>query len=375
MGGFRIGRILGLEIRIDPSWLIIFFLVLWSFTAGVFPQRFPGLASAVYLLMGISGTLLFFVSVLLHEMAHSVVAMRRGVEVEGITLFVFGGIAHARSEFENARDEFIIAAAGPASSFLIAAAFAGIAAIGERLEWGVAVTGVASYLAFLNFILAVFNLLPGFPLDGGRLLRAAVWKMTGDLTRATRVASLGGKGLGYFLMALGLGQVLAGALIGGLWMGFIGWFVRMAAGSGYAQQVLRSSLEGLRAEDAIAGELQTTGLNHTLHDFVTEYRFRGRHQAYPVVEGERPVGVISFRQVGRVPPAAWDSTRVADVMTPLDGIAIVEADARLLDVLDKVQESTGRPTLVVREGRLLGVVTSSDVRRWLERAQMLGGGR
>jgi Zn-dependent protease/CBS domain-containing protein len=374
MNGFRIGRIFGLEIRIDYSWLVIFTLVLWSFTLGVFPLRFPGQPISVYFAMGLSGTLLFFVSVLLHEMAHSLVAQARGIPVDGITLFIFGGMAHARSEFETPKDEFIIAGVGPLSSFAIAGAFGGIAWFGSNLGWSVVVTGVAAYLAILNVILAVFNLLPGFPLDGGRLFRAVVWHYTGNQTRATRVASAGGRILGYLLIGLGILQFLGGGLIGGLWMVFIGWFVQMAASSGYAQHLLRSSLDGLQAGDAMTAPLETAAPELSIQQFVDEFAIRGRHEAYPVTIEDRPVGIISFRQVGAVPRDAWSRRTVSDTMTPLDEGATVSPAEPMTSVLEKLQATRTRRILVVEDGRLVGLVSAGDLARWANRARLLGGG-
>jgi Zn-dependent protease/CBS domain-containing protein len=374
MGGVRIGSIFGLEIRIDYSWLVIFFLVLWTFTVGVFPMQFPGLDRWMYVAMGVSGTFLFFLSVLLHELAHSVVAQAKGIPVEGITLFIFGGMAHTRMEFENPKDEFLIAGAGPVSSVAIAGAFALISGIGTQLGWSVAITGVAGYLAVLNLILAIFNMLPGFPLDGGRLFRAAIWHYTGDLTKATRIASTGGKWLGYMLMALGLLQIFAGLLIGGLWLIFIGWFVRMAAEATYVQHLLSATLEGVRASQAMTSELQTVPPHLTLREFVDDYVFRGRHEAYPVTdEDDHPLGIIAFRQIKEVPQEEWPQRTVADTMTALDDQTTVRPETKMTDVLEKIQTSKTRRVLVVRDGHLMGIITGADLARWMDRARMLQG--
>jgi Zn-dependent protease/CBS domain-containing protein len=374
MKGFRLGTILGLEIRIDASWLIIFFLVLWSFTFGVFPMRYPGLGPGVYVTMGGIGTILFFVSVLLHEMAHSVVAQARGVPVSGITLFVFGGMAHASSDFETPADEFVIAGVGPLSSLAIAVGFWGIGAASTAAGWHVGIAGVAGYLALLNVVLAIFNLLPGFPLDGGRLLRAAVWHFTGDQTKATRYASIGGRTLGFLLIGFGLLQVIGGALIGGLWMAFIGWFVQMAANSGYTHQLLRESLEGLSARDAMTSEVQTVPEHLSLREFVDVYGLRGRHDVYPVLREAAPVGVIGFAQVGAVPKGEWGEKRVADAMLALDERSVVAPDDPMTDVVEKVQSATTRRVLVVQDGQLLGIISSSDLARWVERVRLLRQG-
>ncbi len=239
MSSFRAGAISGFEIRIDSSWFVLFFLMLWSFSAAVFPARFPGLSGVAYFTMGAAATLLLFASLLAHELAHSVVARAKGIPVEGITLFIFGGMARTSMEAESPGDEFQIAGVGPLASIAIAGLLGLVWWGGEAFGLGVEVRGVAGYLAILNLALAFFNLLPGFPLDGGRLFRSAVWKATGDLTRATRYASIGGRVIGYLLIGLGLLQGYAGAWIGGLWLVFIGWFLKNAAVMGLRQHMAR----------------------------------------------------------------------------------------------------------------------------------------
>ena len=208
MNGFRVGSILGFTVRVDFSWFIVFFLILWTFAMGVYPATVPGLSRGVYFVMGVTTTLLFFASLLTHEISHSLVARAKGIPVEGITLFIFGGMAQTRGEAESPRDEFLIAGVGPLTSLVLALGFGGLFMIGAG--FGAGARAVLRHLAVLNVTIAVFNLLPGFPLDGGRLFRAALWKMTGDLTRATRIASRAGSGLGLLLVAIGIWQTFGG---------------------------------------------------------------------------------------------------------------------------------------------------------------------
>jgi Zn-dependent protease/CBS domain-containing protein len=373
MGGFRLGSILGFEIRIDYSWFLIFFLLLWTLSFGLFPASYPGRDQATYLLMGLVATLLFFASLLAHELSHSVVARRKGIPVEGITLFIFGGMAHTRMEFEEPGDEFQIAGAGPLSSLLIALLFWVAAWAGSAAGLGIEVVGVAAYLAFINVALAVFNMLPGFPLDGGRLFRAAVWKFTGDMKKATRYASNGGKILGYLLMGFGLLQLFAGNLIGGMWMILIGWFVRLAAEASYTQFMLRRSLEGVRAGQAMTPNPQTIPAEVTLQEFVEEHVFRGRHQSYPVVRDATPVGIITLERVKSVPREEWSRRTVSDAMVAAEDGLLVRPDDSLVDVLDKLGESQVRRVLVMHGDELVGIISQSDVTRWLERARLLEG--
>jgi Zn-dependent protease/CBS domain-containing protein len=373
MGGFRLGSILGFEIRIDYSWFIIFSLILWSFGFVVFPVNYPGLPQGTYLLMAGVGTILFFVSLVAHELSHSLVARRKGIPVSGITLFIFGGMAHATMEFEKPGDEFVVAGVGPLSSVAIGGLFYLVAGLGEQMGAGVAVTGVAAYLAVINVVLAVFNLLPGFPLDGGRLFRAAVWKYTGSLRKATRWATTGGKIVGYLLIAFGLLSLFAGNLIGGLWLAFIGWFMRSAAEASYVQLLLRRSLEGVRAADAMTPDPYTVSGDLSLDAFVDEHVFRGRHNAYPVLEEGLPVGIITLELVKRVPREDWGQKTVREIMAPAEEQVVVRPEERMDRVLDRLSDSSTRRLLVTRNGTLLGIITRSDLARWLEGARLREG--
>ncbi|MBI4408984.1 MAG: site-2 protease family protein [Gemmatimonadetes bacterium] len=371
MGDFRLGTILGLEIRIDFSWFIIFFLILWSFTVAVFPTNFPGLSRGVYIAMGAAGTLLFFASLLGHELSHSVVARAKGIPVESITLFIFGGMARTRMEAEQPGDEFVIAGVGPLSSLAIAAFLFLLAWIGRQAGWSPAITGVAQYLSFLNVLLAIFNLLPGFPLDGGRLFRAIAWKITGDLTKATRLASTGGKWFGYGLVGLGVWQVVQGIVLGGFWLVFIGWFLRNAAISSYQQHLIRLLLEGARAADAMTRKPETVSPDLTLQQLVDDYFLRRRYQAFPVAIGEEPLGIITLGQVKEVPREEWSRRSVRDTMTAASDTVIVRPEESMTRVLEKMERSGVRRVLVVREGRLEGILTAADLTAWLERVRQL----
>jgi Zn-dependent protease len=370
MRGFRLGRILGVEVRIDRSWFIIFFLILWTFTAGVFPAGYPGHGPVTYAAMGITGTLLFFASLLAHELAHSVVARRRGIPVEGITLFVFGGIAHARMEAERPGDEFVIAGVGPLSSLLIGALFGVAGAVGRWAGLSPAITGVATYLSSINIVLAIFNLLPGFPLDGGRLFRAAAWKATGDMTKATRWATAAGGGIGYALIALGALQLITvGNLVGGVWLMFIGWFLRSAAEASMTQHLLLDSLERVYARDLMSPRPEVVPAGLGLDQFVEEYLVRGRHSGYPVQDSGRTVGLITLDRVRAVPRAAWSRRTVADAMLPLDEELTVRPQESMASVLEKLGRA-GR-VLVTCNGDVEGVITQGDLARWFQRVRLL----
>lgn len=371
MGDFRLGSIFGFEIRVDFSWFIIFFLILWTFTFAVFPTNFPGLPTGAYIAMGVAGTLLFFASLVAHELSHSFVARSKGIPVEGITLFIFGGISRTRMEADEPGDEFWIAAVGPLTSIAIGALLWLLAWLGSRAGWSVAVTGVALYLGVLNIILAVFNLLPGFPLDGGRLFRAIAWKITGDVTRATRYAATGGKWLGYLLVGLGILQALQGAIVGGLWLIFIGWFLRNAAEISYQQHLLQILLGRVRAREAMTRNPETVPPDLTLQRLVDEYFLHRRFQAFPVAEDDRPLGIITLNQVKAVPREVWPTRTVAEVMTKADEEITVRPEDPMPQVLEKMERSPARRVLVTRDGRLEGIITASDVAAWLRRVREL----
>jgi Zn-dependent protease/CBS domain-containing protein len=369
MRGLRVGRVLGFEIRIDSSWFVLFALILWSFSYIVFPRQVPGLLVSAYLIMGLSGTLLFFVSLLAHEIAHSLVARVKNIPVEGITLFLFGGMAHTRMEAETPGDEFQIAGAGPLMSLGVAGLLMAVVWLGAQLGWPRAPLAVLQYVAILNVVLAVFNLLPGFPLDGGRLFRAIVWKATGDATRATRVASAGGRVLAYLLMAFGLLQAFAGNVLGGMWMVFIGWFLRNAAISSYQQHIMLNVLSGVRAAQAMTPDPDTVPADATVRELLDDWFLRRRHAAYPVTRGGDVVGLVTLHAVREVPREERDERTAADVMIPADERIVVRPDERMVDVLDRMRSSPARRVLVMSEGRLQGIITASDVAFWIERAR------
>jgi Zn-dependent protease len=369
MSDFRLGSVLGFEIRIDFSWFVIFLLILWSFSAGVFPARYPGFATGTYLTMGTIGALLFFCSLLAHELAHSLVARAKGIPVEGITLFIFGGMARTKVEAREPGDEFAIAVVGPLSSLLIAGLFACVWWSGGRVGW-TAVSGVARYLAFLNVLLAAFNLLPGFPLDGGRLFRSLVWKITGDLTKATRWASAGGRLLAYLLIGLGVLQLFTGAALGGLWLIFIGWFLRNAAMMSLQQHVVRHVLEGVSAREIMSPRPVSVSPDLTLSDLVESYLLEERHHSFPVVERGRPVGLVTLQHVKQVPREEWTTRLVRDVMTGMDAITVGPQDD-VTELLERMQTADERRVLVVAEGVLLGIISASDVAGWIQRSQEL----
>ncbi len=292
--------------------------------------------------------------------------------MEGITLFIFGGMAWARREPDSPKDELLIAGVGPLASFALAVVFrvAELAAVAAGL--GPPIYGVAQYLAFINLALAIFNLMPGFPLDGGRVFRAIVWGVTGDRARATRWAVTGGRAFGSVLMVLGAIQALAGAPLGGLWLVFIGWFLRSLAGSSLQQQLLRDLLRGFVAADLMSPGPDVVPGDLPLAALVEQHFMRLRFGSYPVVEAEAPIGMITLEDVKRVPADRWATTPVRDVMTPLAECAVVGPDTSVEAALQEMSRPTAQGrALVVDQGRLVGIISASDVARWVQRLQAM----
>jgi len=371
--GLRLGSLLGFEIRVDLSWFVIFFLVFWSLAEGVFPQQYAELDRLAHMAMGLAGTLLFFASLLVHELSHALVSRRKGIPVEGITLFIFGGMALTRREPDTAKDELLIAGVGPLASLVLAGLFDLLSRLGPTLGLGTPVVGVADYLAFINTALAVFNLMPGLPMDGGRVFRAIAWSVTGDRAKATRWAVTGGQAFGTVLMVIGGVQALTGAPLGGLWLVFIGWFLRSLAGSSLRQQALQSLLGHVVASDLMSSRPEVVSAHTSVAALVQDHFMQLRYGSYPVVDGEALLGMVTLEGVKRIPKDEWGARTAADAMTPLAACAVVAPDTPLEGAVEAMgRAGTGGRALVLQAGRLVGIISATDVTRWLRRVQELG---
>jgi len=368
---WRVGRIAGVEVRIDSSWAVIALLVTYSMYLRVL-FLYGSVSTVGAVGLAILAAVLFFGSVLIHEMAHALVSQARGIRVLDITLFLFGGATRARVESRGPGDEFLIAVVGPLTSGILAALFGIVAGLG-RDALSRPLAGTLGYLAWVNLLLAGFNLVPGFPLDGGRLLRSAIWKVTGSLRRATQIASGAGQAVGWLLVAGGVAYLLAGNLAGGIWFAFIGWFLVQAARSSYQELQLRHMLRGVEAHDVMAGNLLRIPPDLTLQDAVNDYFMRYDHGAFPVDEQARTIGLLTLRGVRRVPREQWSARRVRDHMVPLGDQVVVTPDARMDGVLAKLQDSEVGRVLVVQDGEVVGIITPTDLTRWLRRWRTVDG--
>jgi Zn-dependent protease/predicted transcriptional regulator len=368
---WRVGRIAGVEVRVDSSWAVIALLITYSMYLRA-SILYGSLSTAGAVGIAILAAVLFFGSVLVHELAHALVSQARGIRVQDITLFLFGGATRARVESRGPGDEFLIAVVGPLTSGLLAALFGIVAGLGRDVL-STPLAGTFGYLAWTNLLLAGFNLVPGFPLDGGRLLRSALWRATGSLSRATRVASLAGQAVGWLLVAGGVASLLGGNLAGGIWFAFIGWFLVQAARSSYEELQLRELLRGVEAEDVMAGNLLRIPPDLTLQDAVDDYFMRYDHGAFPVDEQGRTIGLLTLRGVRRVPREQWSTRRVRDHMVPVGVQVVVAPEARMDQVMGKLEDGEAGRVLVVQDGEVVGIITPSDLTRWLRRWRALDG--
>jgi Zn-dependent protease/CBS domain-containing protein len=368
---WRVARIAGIEVRIDRSWTVIALLVTYSLYLR-FSFLYGSLSTVGAVGVAILGSVLFFASVLVHELAHALVSQARGIPVQDITLFLFGGATRANVESRGPGDEFLIAVVGPLTSAVLGGVFAVADAL-ARGPLGRPIGGLFGYLAWVNLVLAVFNLVPGFPLDGGRLLRSAIWKATGNFNRATRFASVTGQGIGWLLVAGGVAFLLTGNLAGGIWFAFIGWFLVQAARSSYQELQLRHLLHDVAARQVMAGNLLRVAPDLSIQDAVDGWFLRYDHSAFPVEEGGRTIGLLTMRAVRRVPSDRWPSTRVREVMVPLGEQVVVSPDERMDRVMGKLEDGGAGRVLVVDDGEVVGIITSSDLARWLQRSRLLAG--
>jgi Zn-dependent protease/predicted transcriptional regulator len=361
-GNLTIGRFGGVEVRLHWSLLAVFALIVWSLADGVFPSQNPGLSDGTYLGIAIVAAFLFLASILLHELGHSWVARREGIEVDSITLWLFGGVAQFKDRFRSPGTEFRVAISGPLVSIGLGVLFMLIAVAGLPTE----VDAGAAWLGYINLILAAFNLLPASPLDGGRVLHAALWRAKGDYAWATRVASEIGQGFGYLFIALGLAMFVFQGSFSGAWLAFIGWFLLQGAKAEARYVATEQALGGLRVRDLMVRHAVTVDADSTVGRFMDEVASSQRFTTYPVLDGDRPVGLLAFASVAAVPRSEWDMRRVRDTMIPLDEVPLLTEDELAVDALQELSAPTGNRALVIDNGHLAGLLSITDIARALE---------
>lgn len=366
---FSLGRIAGIQVGIHYTWLFAFVLIAWSLAVGFFPRYYFGWSATTYWVAGAVSALLLFLSVLVHELAHSFVARARGLPVRGITLFIFGGVSNIGGEAARAKDEFAIALVGPLTSVLLA----GVFWVLHRLTGGAdsPVGAVLVYLFLINLLLAGFNLLPGFPLDGGRVLRSLIWGATGNFARATRIAAGAGQAFGWIFIAWGVYQVLQGDFLGGLWIAFLGWFLNGAADASRREVQVQEHFRGVRVSAVMERNPDTVTPEATVEHVVQEWFLQGRRRALPVCEGGRLAGIITLTDVKGLPHGRWPYVRVAEVMTRAPLYTVSPEDG--LDLaLKLLAERNLNQVLVMQDGSLVGLLSRSDIIRFLQFRRELG---
>jgi len=359
----------GFRVRINVSWIFLALLIVWSLAQGFFPMQYPGRGEALYWTLGLIGAFGLFFSLLFHEMSHSLIARWRGMKMGGITLFLFGGVAEMTDEPPTPRIEFEVAIAGPLASIFLAIVFhilgtAVAGALGMSVNEALSNPwlGVLGYLALINLILALFNLVPGYPLDGGRLLRAWLWHRRGDIVSATHTASRAGQGFGMLLIGLGVYSMISTASTGGLWWVLIGAFIIFIARQSYTQVQMRQSFSGHRVGDFIAGTAVSVSPDITLEAFLNDYAYRYHYSMYPVTEGDRLVGCMRVRDLKAIPREEWDTVRVGEAMQSCHMANTVRADEDAQAALQKMQSSeSGQLIVTDSAGRLAGIVTLRDM--------------
>ena len=382
--GFRLGRLFGIEIAVDWSLTIIFLLVTFSLSAGVFPAWHPDWSATLCWTTGLAAAVLFFVSVLLHELSHAIVGRANGIGFSRITLFVFGGMAHMEGEPPSWRSEFAMAIVGPLTSLALGILFLTVAGLffdtgridpDDPMGTIRAAGPVATLLLWLgpvNILLGVFNLVPGFPLDGGRVLRAFAWGVTGDMRKATRWASMGGQVFGWILMGSGLAMLLGFTVpvfgrgaVNGLWLAFIGWFLNTAAVASYRDLVTRQSLSRVPVKRLMQTNLVTVRPDLAVQSLVDDYMMGSGQRAFPVVDGDRLMGLLTLGDLNRAERSRWPDTEVREIMTPASELTTTEPDQDASSALVEISQHEFDQLPVVSDGNLAGLLRRRDVLKWL----------
>ena len=361
-GVYRLFRIFGFEVKLNITWLLLALLITWTLGAGFFPADYPGLAPSTYWWMGLAGAAGILFSIVFHELTHSLVARRFGLPIKGITLFIFGGVAEMEAEPARPKVEFLMAVAGPIASLVLAAVFLQIETLATAWGWPVAIVGVVHYLGALNLILAAFNLVPAFPLDGGRMLRAALWHWMGDLRRATRIASQIGSGFAIGLMLLGGLAFIQGNFIAGMWWLLIGAFLRSAATGSYRQLLVRETLSDKPVRELMSTDPVTVSPDTTVERLLEDYVYRHHYKLLPVTADGRLAGCVTIKDIRKLPREKWAETTVADLASPCSPANSVPPDmpaSKLIAEMGKPGASSRY--MVVDQGRLVGVISLRDL--------------
>ena len=368
---FNLGKLFGIQFRLHYSWFIVFVLINVSLSWYYFPANYPDWTRLTYWVIGVVSSVLFFASVVAHELAHSIVAKINGIPVKSITLFIFGGIAQITREATKASAELKMAAAGPVCSLMLGGWFGLL----WRLSRGISepVAAMASWLALVNVILAVFNLIPGFPLDGGRVFRSILWRATGNYKLSTRIATQVGRGVGYLFIAFGISiMFFLRGWFSGMWLVFIGWFLAKTASASYQQSQWRESLRGVSASQVMIPDCPIILSNVTIDRLVQEYVFTSGCYFFLVTDGDGVKGILTLNDIKAVSRQNWDVTQVGEIMTPIDRVKVAHPDQDALSILEEMDENDTNQIPVVSEGRVIGLITRDNLIRFFRTRSELG---
>lgn len=361
---FRLTTILGIEFGVHYSWFLVFFVFSYLLAESRLPSMYEGWSVTEYWLVAIISVLLLFVSVLLHELGHSLVARRRGIPVHGITLFFFGGVAELEQESETARDEFMVAIAGPIVSLMLAVLFFAIRIAVSDAH--IQLEALIGYLALVNLLLAAFNMLPGFPMDGGRVLRAAVWSINGNEFRATAVATTIGTCFGWLFLGIGLLIVVSGNLFSGLWIIVVGWFLQHAARQTAQANRQDEAFSGVQVQELMNPTPPTIHPEVSLHELVEQYVLGQNVRGIVVVEDDEVVGIITITDIKSVDRALWPDVPVRQAMTPKTRMQMTQPGVEIIDALDVMAGNDINQLPVMKDGRLIGLLNRSDLVNYLQ---------
>jgi Zn-dependent protease/predicted transcriptional regulator len=365
----KLGRVWGIPIGLHSSWFLIFALVTWSLAAGYLPIEYPSMPSAALWLMGAVTSILFFASVLLHELGHTYLALRNKIPVRGITLFLFGGVAQITRDPDNAGAEFRIAIAGPATSLLLGVFFGGVWLSSETFPY---LAAPSLWLARINLSLALFNLIPGFPLDGGRVLRALVWQVTGNFHRATQTAAFAGQLVAFGFIGVGVLVLLDGNLFNGLWLIFIGWFLQNAAASSYAQSSIQKSMRSVRVGQIMQRDCSWVPGSTSLQRLVEDEILATGRRCFLVADDGRLRGVLTLRDIASVPRGEWDRIPAEKAMVPWERLRKVDSNTELLTALQTMDDANIAQLPVVEGDRILGMLSREQILAYLRTRAELG---
>jgi Zn-dependent protease/CBS domain-containing protein len=361
----KLFKLFGFEVKIDISWLVIALLITWTLAKGSFPHYYQGFQNSTYWIMGILGALGLFIAIIFHELSHSLVARKFGLPMKGITLFIFGGVAEMTEEPPNPKAEFFMAIAGPISSIILGLGLFGVRFLGEGIGWSKPVLGVISYLAFINLLLAGFNLLPAFPLDGGRVLRAVLWGMKDNIRWATRIASSIGAAFGIALILFGALSVFMGNLIGGLWWVLIGMFMRGASQMSYQQLIVRRSLEGEKVRRFMVSDPVSVSPSISVENLVEDYIYKYHFKMFPVVEDGKLLGCVTLSQIKEIPREERYKHNIRGLAKSCTNENTIGPDEDAMKALAIMNRAKSSRLMVVEGDRLLGVIALKDMLEFL----------